>query len=321
MHLPWIRECEYFRVVAYADLNERIAQERLDEYGGEYATNDSTAIIDDDNIDVVGIFTPTAFHKDLVIRAAERSKPFYCEKPLALTSSDCLQLQAAVHETNVKHIVGYWFRFHDPFIAIREAVPNPCLLIARSAWPVSQWAGWHRDTNSYEVLSTRDPRAHYGLFDHFGYIIDAANYLTGGHPVEVFARPVLESGPAGNLCAVLRYSTGALVSATYSELGHSGALGKWLFEVSNGETSATLINLTELTILTDGRKTVTTHPYSQGRDTQWTRFGRYLESDTPSPYDVWHASLPSVICEHLVQSCETGKPVKVEIDTRYKNAF
>ncbi len=76
-----------------------------------YETMDEIA--NNDAIDVIYIVTPTGTHKDFVLRAAETGKHVWCEKPMAMSVSECQEMIEACKKNNVKLTLGYRMQ-HEP---------------------------------------------------------------------------------------------------------------------------------------------------------------------------------------------------------------
>ncbi|MFP4058516.1 MAG: Gfo/Idh/MocA family oxidoreductase, partial [Candidatus Brocadiia bacterium] len=64
------------------------AQKRAGTWKGLLATTDFRQLLDRDDIDAVTVSTPDHWHAAIVVRAAERGKDIYCQKPLSLTVAD-----------------------------------------------------------------------------------------------------------------------------------------------------------------------------------------------------------------------------------------
>src|SRR6476469_1034877 len=77
------------KLVAIADPVESVAKDVAAEFDVPKHYADPLALIDDPAVDAVVIVSPTDTHKDLVIAAAARKKPTFCEKPpsIALDSA------------------------------------------------------------------------------------------------------------------------------------------------------------------------------------------------------------------------------------------
>jgi len=83
--------------------------------------------IDSPDIDVVYICVPTGGHKELVLRAAERGKHIFCEKPLATNLADVEEMVEAVEKAGVKAGVGLVLR-HSPILTVlKDLISDPTL--------------------------------------------------------------------------------------------------------------------------------------------------------------------------------------------------
>lgn len=82
-------------VVAIADINIELAQEKAREYKIEKVFSDYHDILNDKEIDAVSIVTPTFTHKEILIEAIKSGKHILCEKPPALNAKEakeCMEL-------------------------------------------------------------------------------------------------------------------------------------------------------------------------------------------------------------------------------------
>jgi predicted dehydrogenase len=70
------------------------------------------ALLGDPAIDAVYIPLPNALHRDWTIRAAEAGKHILCEKPLALSAQECMDMDAAARANGVKLMEAFMYRFH-----------------------------------------------------------------------------------------------------------------------------------------------------------------------------------------------------------------
>jgi len=102
--------------VAVCDENAERARSFAGITGAE-AVTDAAEIIDSPDIDAVYICVPTAYHKELVLRAAGRGKHIFCEKPLATNLADVEEMVAAVDAAKVRAAVGLVLR-HSPILTV-----------------------------------------------------------------------------------------------------------------------------------------------------------------------------------------------------------
>ena len=120
------RELLDVEYVAVCDENADRARSFARITGAEAAT-DATEVIDSPDIDAVYICVPTAHHKELVLRAADRGKHIFCEKPLATNLADVKEMVSAVDAAKVRAAVGLVLR-HSPILTVlRELMRDATL--------------------------------------------------------------------------------------------------------------------------------------------------------------------------------------------------
>ncbi|MEF3329262.1 Gfo/Idh/MocA family oxidoreductase [Oceanobacillus oncorhynchi] len=94
-----------FEVVS--DVSVEAAQAACNQLGFSRYTTDWQDIVTDENVDIVDIATPNAFHYDIAKAALENGKHTYCEKPLTLTAEQSVELAELAKEKGVVNYVGY----------------------------------------------------------------------------------------------------------------------------------------------------------------------------------------------------------------------
>src|SRR5262245_60312139 len=90
-----------------ADVEAKALEMWAGEFGFAHWTTNWREIVEDTSVDVVDITTPNHLHAEMAIAAAQAGKHIYCEKPLATTSADAVQIVAAVEKAGVISIVGF----------------------------------------------------------------------------------------------------------------------------------------------------------------------------------------------------------------------
>lgn len=125
-------------------------------------TTDPAEVIDSPDIDTVYICVPTAGHKELVLRAAQRGKHIFCEKPLGTSLADVDEMVAAV--AGLKAGVGLVLRHSPVYTVLRSLTEDPSLgrlmaIIFRDDqfFPIqghyqSEWRKDHRQVGSGTLL-------------------------------------------------------------------------------------------------------------------------------------------------------------------------
>ncbi len=93
----------------------------------DLATADPEELIASPSVNTVYICTPTAEHKQLVLRAAAAGKHVFCEKPLARTLADAQEMYGAVQSAGVRHQVGLILRHSPVCTVLKELFSDPAL--------------------------------------------------------------------------------------------------------------------------------------------------------------------------------------------------
>ncbi len=89
--------------------------------GGNQVFMDPLALINSDKVEAVVIATPDVTHADLVRACIEAGKPVLCEKPLAATAAEALQV-VEIEVAKGKRLVqvGYMRRFDPPYKELKR---------------------------------------------------------------------------------------------------------------------------------------------------------------------------------------------------------
>lgn len=121
LHAYAVNNIEGATLKGVYDINAESGSKFAQEFGIEYFNNINNLF---ENIDAVCICTPSGFHKEYAIKAAQACKHIVIEKPLALTVSDCDEIIAACKENNVKSTVISQLRYSDALKNLKLAVEN-----------------------------------------------------------------------------------------------------------------------------------------------------------------------------------------------------
>jgi predicted dehydrogenase len=134
-------------------------------------------------VDAVYIATPNSYHRNIMETAAKYGVHVLCEKPVAVTTEDCLSMINEAEKHNIQFMVAYRLHF--------EAANLEAIKIAQS-----KKLGDLKIFNSVFTMQVKDhnnirlDEAEKGggpLYDIGIYCINAARYLFKSEPTEVFA--------------------------------------------------------------------------------------------------------------------------------------
>ena len=138
-------------------------------------TTDYKKILANKEIHAVCIATPTNTHYSIAKEALEHDKHVLCEKPLALTSSECEELKNLARDKNRLLMVGHVFLFNKGILWLKEYIQSEELGHIHYAYATRTNLGPFR----YDVNA---------LWDLAPHDISIFNFLFNSAPVNVSAR-------------------------------------------------------------------------------------------------------------------------------------
>ena len=101
---------------------EKWVKESCDKFGWEGYETDWQKLVSREDIDIIDITTPSNYHMDIAIAAAENGKNIFCEKPLALTVDDSRKMLKAAQNNNIKHQIGFNYRFAPAVLLAKKMI-------------------------------------------------------------------------------------------------------------------------------------------------------------------------------------------------------
>lgn len=143
--LPAMRASGLYHFVGLATTGGTSTAQADSVFNFDYTTNDYKELLQDPNIDLVGISTQHNSHAKLVIEALEAGKSVYCEKPLCLTLAELNAIEKTYRDNTGQLFCGL-NRRHAPLISeIRkdmktETIPAIYNYIANAGFiPENHW--------------------------------------------------------------------------------------------------------------------------------------------------------------------------------------
>jgi predicted dehydrogenase len=107
-------------VVVLCDTNEKLCQERCQEFGLTKYTLSYDDLLKNKDVDVVGIYTPDHLHAAHVIKALEAGKHVVCTKPFLNDLTTAKDVLAVSRKSGKRVMVGQSSRYFAPFIRQRQ---------------------------------------------------------------------------------------------------------------------------------------------------------------------------------------------------------
>ncbi len=160
---------------------------KLEELGAKYGVRHRASYDDLDTllasgaVDAVYIATPNDNHAQWTVTAARHGVHVICEKPMAPTEAECMQMIRACEQRNVRLMIAYRLHFEAAnLIAVETArdgqIGEPRVFSSVFSMQV-------RDGN----VRTQPRRGAGPLYDIGIYCVNAARYLFRAEPLEVSA--------------------------------------------------------------------------------------------------------------------------------------
>ncbi|WCK52329.1 Gfo/Idh/MocA family oxidoreductase [Aneurinibacillus sp. Ricciae_BoGa-3] len=121
--LPAIQKHPHISVTAACDPDLLVRTKFAQDYGVDvFSTVEQLS--DSSKVDVIYIATPSRFHTEHVITAAESKKHIIVEKPIAITIEDAIRAVEVAERNGVKLIVGHSHSFEPAIMTMREIVES-----------------------------------------------------------------------------------------------------------------------------------------------------------------------------------------------------
>lgn len=151
-----------------------------------YSYDTLDEIADNPDIDVVYVVVPPFRHKEFTVRLANLGKHVWCEKPMAMTETECQDMINECQKNKVQLTIGYRMQ-HEPNTqeVIRmgkEQVFGAVKFVTANAGFKAGWAG---SEDHWKMDKSKGGGA---LYDMGVYSLNAARYATSEEPIAVLAQ-------------------------------------------------------------------------------------------------------------------------------------
>lgn len=138
-------------------------------------------LVSREDIDCVIVATPNYLHKEPVIAAAKHGKNVFCEKPIALSYSDCDEMVKACEENNVVFMAGHIMNFFNGVHHAKELINEG--VIGKVLYCHSARNGWEDVQESVSWKKIREKSG--GHLYHHIHELDCVQFIMGGMPETV----------------------------------------------------------------------------------------------------------------------------------------
>jgi inositol 2-dehydrogenase len=304
------------KLVAIADPVEAVAKEVAAEFDVPKHYADPLALIDDPAVDAIVIVSPTHTHRELVIAAASRAKPTFCEKPPALSLEEVAAMQEAVSSSGMFLQMGFMRRFDAGYASAKKQIED-----GRIGMPLV-FKSTSRDPFR-PSLEYANPKSSGGMLLDMGiHDFDLARWFMGEVRTvstigATIAYPELATvGDIDNAVASLTFTSGKLGVV---DLSRSGIYG---YDISTeilgleGTLKIGYLRETPVMLLTRNSVAHDTVPYFMERfrdayTTQLQNFAQNVQQGRPAPITIEDGLEALRIGVAATRAHETGRAVVV----------
>lgn len=306
-------------LVAISDVNQPAAEGLAAQLGVSKTYSRYQDLINDKEVEAVVIVSPTSSHKEIVLEAAKRSVPIFCEKPLSISLEEARGMLRVVEQTGVFFQMGFMRRFDKGYVAAKHKIEEgtigtPVLFKSSSRDPYRP---------SLEYL---DPAHSGGLFVDCGiHDLDLALWFMGGIASVysiggTLAYPEMkEIGDIDNAVTSLYFTSGALGVIDLSRNGVYGYDIRTEILGTEGTLKIGYLRETPILLMTKDGITHDTVPYFTERFEQ-----AYITQLQDFVNNVSEGKLPTVTCADGVSALQASaaatlsfkenRPVKIKGD-------
>jgi scyllo-inositol 2-dehydrogenase (NAD+) len=304
------------RLVAVADMNEKLAREVAAEFDVPRSYADPEQLIADSTVDAVVIVSPTHAHRDHVVAALKSKKPTFCEKPPAIALAEAIAMADAEKQTGTFFQMGFMRRFDPGYTAAKRQVDEgrigrPVVFKATSRDPFPP------------SLSYADPKSSGGIFIDMGiHDFDLARWFMGDVASvqavgAVLAFPELASvGDHDNVIATMTFADGRLGVVDLTRNGYYGYDISTDLLGTEGTIRVGYIRETPVLLMTKNTVAHDTVPYFMERferayTIQLENFAENVLKGRPAPVTIQDGVEALRVAVAATRACHTGQRVEV----------
>ncbi len=121
-YLPALKTIADVEIVAVSSARMESAQNAADSFGVPHAYDDWRVMLDNHDLDLVGIATPTIYHAPMALAALERGAHVICEKPMAMNTDEARHMLEKAESLKRVHLIGHELRFNPNRRKIRQLI-------------------------------------------------------------------------------------------------------------------------------------------------------------------------------------------------------
>ena len=146
-HFPGYKKDRRSKVVAFSEPTDARHTEVIEKFGNMNGYSDYRDMLANEDLDVVSICTPNAFHAENAIAALQSGCHVLCEKPIATTLNEADRMVTAAKKARKKLMIGFTHRLFSGTqkckeLIAKKTIGKPFMIRVRFAHggPYPGWA-------------------------------------------------------------------------------------------------------------------------------------------------------------------------------------
>jgi predicted dehydrogenase len=268
-------------------------------------------LLNDPQVDAVYIPLPNHLHVEWAIKSLQAGKHVLCEKPIALSAAQAVQLLlAAQQHPHLKIMEAFMYRFHPQWQEAKKMVTGG--MIGKLKMIQSYFSYYNVDPNN---IRNQKEAGGGGMMDIGCYCVSLSRFMFGEEPVKISGivelDPVLQTDRMAS--GVLEFSTGTATFTCstqltpYQRVNILGTEGRIEIEIPfNAPTDKP----TRLWLHTkEGSKEIVFDTVNQ-YTLQCDAFSRAILNNEPVPTSLEDAVNNMKVIEAVFESAKESKPVE-----------
>lgn len=114
-------------IVAVCDPDRQKAQAMAERFGIPGVYTNAQEMLENEFLDLVDIITSPETHRELVLLAAEKGVPVICQKPMATTWPDAVEMVETCRAKGVPFWIHENFRWQSPMLRVKELLDTDAI--------------------------------------------------------------------------------------------------------------------------------------------------------------------------------------------------
>lgn len=287
-------------LIGMCSANGISAQSAAKKFGFLFCTADENKIYADDSITVVVIATRHNLHAAQVIRALERGKHVFCEKPLCLTEEELDAIQSAyASAASCRLMVGFNRRF-------APMVQQARTFLAQADGPFTM----HYRVNAGPLAPdhwVNDAEQGGGrILSEMCHFVDLLSFICAASPISVQAKGAPSAG-GQDVTAMIEFADGSTGSIAYICSGDR-SFSKERIEVFRGGAVVALDDFRRLDLIRRGKRETFHSRWRQdkGHKSEWRVFSDCITSGSPAPITFEEIAASTIMTIRVAESLRSG---------------